>query len=85
MKSNIKFAFEGEEEAGSPNFAKILAANKELFSGDVWLSCDGPTHQTGRQLLVFGSRGISVVDVTVYGARIELHSGHYGNWAPTLR
>src|SRR6185437_14703588 len=27
MKSNIKFAFEGEEEAGSPNFAKILAAN----------------------------------------------------------
>jgi acetylornithine deacetylase/succinyl-diaminopimelate desuccinylase-like protein len=82
MKSNIKFAFEGEEEAGSPNFAKILAANKELFSGDVWLNCDGPTHQTGRQLLVFGARGISVVDITVYGARIELHSGHYGNWAP---
>jgi hypothetical protein len=33
-------------------------------------------------LLVFGARGISVVDITVYGARIELHSGHYGNWAP---
>ena len=82
MKSNIKFAFEGEEEAGSPNFAKILAANKVLFSGDVWLNCDGPTHQTRRQLLVFGARGNSVVDITVYGARIELHSGHYGNWAP---
>ena len=82
MQSNIKFAFEGEEEAGSPNFAKILAANKELFSGDVWLNCDGPTHQTRRQLLVFGARGNSVVDITVYGARIELHSGHYGNWAP---
>jgi acetylornithine deacetylase/succinyl-diaminopimelate desuccinylase-like protein len=37
-RSNIKFAFEGEEEAGSPNFAKILSANKVLFSGDVWLS-----------------------------------------------
>jgi acetylornithine deacetylase/succinyl-diaminopimelate desuccinylase-like protein len=82
MKSNIKFVFEGEEEAGSPNFAKILAANKELFSGDVWLNCDGPTHQTGRPLLVFGDRGISVVDITVYGGRHELHSGHYGNWAP---
>ena len=82
MKSNIKFAFEDEEEAGSPNFAKILAANKELFSGDVWLSCDGPMHQTGRQLLVVGARGIGVVDITVYGARVELHSGHYGNWAP---
>lgn len=82
LKSNIKFVFEGEEEAGSPNFEKILAANKDLFSGDVWLTCDGPMDQSGRPLLVFGDRGISVVDITVYGARKELHSGHYGNWAP---
>ena len=32
-KSNIKFVFEGEEEAGSPNLEKILAANRELFCG----------------------------------------------------
>jgi acetylornithine deacetylase/succinyl-diaminopimelate desuccinylase-like protein len=81
-KSNIKFAFEGEEEAGSPNFPKILAANKELFSGDVWLGLDGPVHQSRRQSIGFGFRGISVVNITVYGARNELHSGHYGNWAP---
>ena len=36
-KSNIKFVFEGEEEAYSFNLDKILGANKELFSGDVWL------------------------------------------------
>ena len=41
-KSNIKFAFEGEEEAGSVNLEKTLAANKDLFSRDVWLMCDGP-------------------------------------------
>jgi acetylornithine deacetylase/succinyl-diaminopimelate desuccinylase-like protein len=82
MKSNIKLAFEGEEEAGSPNFAKIIAANKELFSADLWLTCDGPMHQTGQQMLIFGDRGISIVDITLYGARNELHSGHYGNWAP---
>jgi acetylornithine deacetylase/succinyl-diaminopimelate desuccinylase-like protein len=81
-KSNIKFAFEGEEEAGSPNLEKTLAANKELFSGDLWLMCDGPVHQTRRQLIAFGARGAIRVDVTVYGARGELHSGHYGNWAP---
>jgi acetylornithine deacetylase/succinyl-diaminopimelate desuccinylase-like protein len=81
MKSNIKFAFEGEEEGGSPNLRKILASNKELFSGDVWLSCDGPMDPTRRQSLVFGYRGISIVDITVYGARNELHS-RYGNWAP---
>ena len=81
-KSNIKFAFEGEEEAGSANLDKTLAANKALFSGDLWLMCDGPVHQTRRQLIAFGARGATRVDVTVYGARGELHSGHYGNWAP---
>lgn len=81
-KSNIKFAFEGEEEAGSTNLEKTLAANKELFSGDLWLMCDGPVHQTRRQLIAFGARGATRVDVTVYGGRGELHSGHYGNWAP---
>ena len=81
-KSNIKFVFEGEEEAGSINLQKILAANKELFSGDVWLICDGPVSQTRQQSIAFGARGITEVDVTVYGPRHELHSGHYGNWAP---
>jgi acetylornithine deacetylase/succinyl-diaminopimelate desuccinylase-like protein len=82
LKSNIKLVFEGEEEAGSPNLGSILAGNKELFSGDVWLICDGPVHQTRRQLVAFGARGIATVDITVYGPRRELHSGHYGNWAP---
>ena len=82
LKSNIKFVFEGEEEAGSPHLQKILAENKDLLSGDVFLICDGPLHQSRRQQLVFGVRGIQGVDITLYGARRELHSGHYGNWAP---
>ncbi len=82
MKSNIKFVFEGEEEAGSPNLEKILAANKNLFSGDLWLMCDGPVHQTRRPLIAFGARTVLQVDITVYGPVHELHSGHYGNWAP---
>jgi len=82
MKSNIKFAFEGEEEAGSANLEKILAANKELFAGDLWLMCDGPVHQTRRQLIYFGARDGVRLDLTVYGPKSELHSGHYGNWAP---
>lgn len=81
-RANIKFAFEGEEEAGSTNIVKILAANKELFSGDIWLNIDGPVHQTGRPTIVFGDRGVVGAEITVYGPRGELHSGHYGNWAP---
>jgi len=81
-RSNIKFAFEGEEEAGSANLERTLAANKDLFSSDLWLMCDGPVHQTRRQLITFGARGMTRLDLTVYGPRSELHSGHYGNWAP---
>jgi acetylornithine deacetylase/succinyl-diaminopimelate desuccinylase-like protein len=81
-KSNIKFVFEGEEEASSVNLEKILLANKSLFSGDMWFICDGPVHQSRRQLITFGARGITTVDITIYGPRRELHSGHYGNWAP---
>ena len=82
LKANVKFAFEGEEEAGSLNLEKTLAANKDLFSADLWLMCDGPVYQTRQQSIVFGARGVTSVDITVYGPRTELHSGHYGNWAP---
>lgn len=82
MRSHIKFAFEGEEEAGSTNLERILAANKELFSADVWLMCDGPLYQTRQPTIVFGARAGTSLDLTVYGPRVELHSGHYGNWAP---
>ena len=80
--SNLKFAFEGEEEAGSPNLERTLAANRDLFRGDLWLMCDGPVHQTRRPLLAFGARTVVQVNITVYGPSHELHSGHYGNWAP---
>jgi acetylornithine deacetylase/succinyl-diaminopimelate desuccinylase-like protein len=82
LRSNIRFVFEGEEEAGSTNIEKILAAHKDLFSADIWLICDGPVAQTRQQLIAFGARGVTTVNITVYGARRELHSGHYGNWAP---
>ena len=74
--------FEGEEEAGSPHLASIIAKNKALLAGDVWLICDGPVHQSRRQQIVFGARGITTLDITLYGPNHELHSGHYGNWAP---
>ncbi len=81
-RSNIKFLFEGEEEAGSAHLPDIIAANKELLRADAWLICDGPVHQSRRQQIVFGARGVTTVDITVYGPKRELHSGHYGNWAP---
>ena len=79
---NLKFLFEGEEEAGSPHMAALLAAHGALLKADAWLLCDGPVHQTRRMQLYFGVRGITEVEITVYGPGRPLHSGHYGNWAP---
>ena len=79
---NIKFFFEGEEEAGSGHLERILTKYKELLAADAWLFCDGPVHQSGRQQIVFGLRGVTGLEMTVYGPTRPLHSGHYGNWAP---
>jgi acetylornithine deacetylase/succinyl-diaminopimelate desuccinylase-like protein len=82
LRANLRFVWEGEEEAGSPHLEQILSANRNLVHGDVWLVCDGPVDQSGRQTVVFGARGDAHLAVTVYGPHHGLHSGHYGNWAP---
>lgn len=80
--SNLKFFFDGEEEAGSPHLEAIAAAHRSVLSADAWIICDGPVHASGRRQVVFGVRGDANVDLTVYGPARPLHSGHYGNWAP---
>jgi acetylornithine deacetylase/succinyl-diaminopimelate desuccinylase-like protein len=82
LKANLRFVWEGEEEAGSAHLEQILMANRELIKGDVWLVCDGPVDQTRAQSLAFGARGDTHMQITVYGPNHALHSGHYGNWAP---
>lgn len=79
---NVKFFFEGEEEAGSPHLGEMIELHKDLLQADAWIICDGPVHQSGRKQVVFGVRGDVNVDVSVFGATRPLHSGHYGNWAP---
>ena len=82
LNYNLKFFFEGEEEAGSPHLNEILQKNAALLQSDLWVICDGPVHATGRKVISFGVRGDCHLDLTVYGPKNPLHSGHYGNWAP---
>ena len=82
IRQNIKFVFEGEEEAGSPHLGQIIERYRDLLKSDVWLICDGPVHQSRQQQIVFGARGVTELSITLYGPKGELHSGHYGNWAP---
>ncbi|HEX7284900.1 MAG TPA: M20/M25/M40 family metallo-hydrolase [Candidatus Angelobacter sp.] len=79
---NLKFFFEGEEEAGSPHLGEILSKYADRLQSDLWVICDGPTYQNGQPVLVFGSRGVVTAQITAFGPNRALHSGHYGNWAP---
>jgi acetylornithine deacetylase/succinyl-diaminopimelate desuccinylase-like protein len=82
IKANLRFVWEGEEEAGSTNLGTVLEKYRDQLGGDVWLICDGPVDQSGRQSVVFGARGVTHIAITLYGPNRELHSGHYGNFAP---
>jgi acetylornithine deacetylase/succinyl-diaminopimelate desuccinylase-like protein len=79
---NIKFFFEGEEEDGSRHLGPLLARHAKLLAADGWIFCDGPRHASGAFQIVLGVRGIVGVTMTTFGPARQLHSGHYGNWAP---
>src|SRR6185295_16693904 len=64
---NVKFFFEGEEEAGSEHLPGLMKQYKDLLKADVWLLCDGPVHQSRKLQLFFGARGVMGVEMTVYG------------------
>ena len=83
LTSNLVFFFDGEEETGSRNLGRYMEMRAEALEEiDIWLFFDGPAHQSGRPQLTFGVRGSMGMEITVYGATRNLHSGHYGNWTP---
>ena len=82
LSVNVKFMFEGEEEAGSIHLSEILRQHPDVLDAEIWLLCDGPVHQSRRMQVFFGARGETDLEITTYGPARALHSGHYGNWAP---
>ncbi|MEZ5292985.1 MAG: M20/M25/M40 family metallo-hydrolase [Vicinamibacterales bacterium] len=79
---NLRVVLDGEEEAGSGNFRTFAAARAASLKSDLAVTLDGPRHPSGRPTVYFGVRGGAGVTLTVFGARGDLHSGNYGNWAP---
>lgn len=78
LQTNIKFLIEGEEEVGSPNLGKFVAANKELLKTDVILISDSAILGMDTPTLDVGMRGLSYIQVEVTGPNRDLHSGTYG-------
>src|SRR5215203_5945070 len=78
LETNIKFLIEGEEEVGSPNLGKFVAANKDLLKADVILISDSAMISMENPSLDIGVRGLSYIEVEVTAANRDLHSGTYG-------
>jgi len=82
LRSNIHVVIDGEEEMNSPSLTAAIAKYRDKLRASMLLILDGPVHAGGRPTLSFGARGIVTVDLTVFGPKMALHSGHYGNWIP---
>lgn len=78
---NLKICFEGEEEVSSANLPGFVTAHRDLLAADMVYASDGPMHPSG-PMVYFGCRGLLYLELTVRGAKRDLHSGNYGGVAP---
>lgn len=79
---NIKLLLDSHEEGGKGTLPDVVETYSELLAADAVVMLDGPMHASNQPTVVFGHRGGAGFELTVFGARSELHSGHYGNYAP---
>lgn len=80
---NLKFLFDGEEEAESPCLPDALDSYRERLAADLMISACGERHQSDLPTVQLGVRGALIFDLTVYTATTTLHSGHFSNFAPS--
>ena len=76
---NAKFIVEGEEESGTTaNLSKFIRENKALLKADIVVVSDTAQFNKNLPAVTFGLRGISSVEVFVYGPNRDVHSGTFG-------
>jgi acetylornithine deacetylase/succinyl-diaminopimelate desuccinylase-like protein len=80
--SNLRIILDGEEEASSPSLVPAIAKYRDKLTADMMLIFDGPIHTSDRPTIAFGARGILTGTLAVYGPKVGVHSGNYGNWIP---
>jgi acetylornithine deacetylase/succinyl-diaminopimelate desuccinylase-like protein len=75
----ISFLIEGEEEMGSPSFGAFLSTHADrLRDADFVYLSDTALPNENQVVITCGLRGLSLFDVHVTGARVDLHSGLHG-------
>lgn len=79
---NVKVVIEGEEEIGSPNLERFLAAHGEALHADVIVLTDLTNWKVGWPGLTYALRGMADVTVTVRTLGQPVHSGMWGGPVP---
>lgn len=79
---NLKVIMDFEEELGSPRLPKAVTKFKDELAADMLVIFDGPRHLSNEPTLSYGARGIATISLEVFGPRVPLHSGNYGNYSP---
>jgi len=82
LNYNIKVVVDPEEESSSKALNNTAAKYKNEYAADYMIIMDGPAHPTNKPTLTYGFRGNASCRITIYGAKLPQHSGHYGNYAP---
>ena len=80
--SNVRVILDGEEEASSPSLVPAIGRYRDRLRADLMIIFDGPIHSSAKPTIVYGARGIVTLDLTVFGPKVGVHSGNYGNWIP---
>ncbi|MFB9835234.1 dipeptidase [Actinoallomurus acaciae] len=78
----IKMLVEGEEESGSPHFARLLRDHRDRLACDAVVISDTTMWAAGVPSLCTGMRGLTEVQVSLYGPSADLHSGSFGGAVP---
>jgi acetylornithine deacetylase/succinyl-diaminopimelate desuccinylase-like protein len=79
---NVKILLEGEEEAGGCFVEKYVRSEPARLAADAALICDTHMNSLDEPSIINGLRGILYTELSVQGARSDLHSGGYGGVAP---
>lgn len=75
---NVRYVFEGEEEAGSANFDDWLEANRDRLAADVAVISDTGFYEGNHPAITIGLRGLIYLQIDVTGSSLDLHSGTWG-------
>jgi acetylornithine deacetylase/succinyl-diaminopimelate desuccinylase-like protein len=75
---NVKFLLEGEEEIGSLNLEAFMHQHLDQFRADAALVSDTHIRDPHTPVLITGVRGLTYMEITLRGSKMDLHSGAYG-------